>query len=240
MDGQRLRARRRILAAARKCFAEVGYEKATLRMIAAEANSDKSSVIKYFGSKEQLFRECVYWTIPIDELTADAPDQSAENYLRSMLSAWARDPHSPMAVLLRVSMTNKEAADLLRSHITTHSVERVMKHMKGPDPELRAGLFAAMMMGIASGRYLLRIPGLAEAELDDVLRVAAPAIRASSPSRRHRQHRRKAGQNLTCSDAHPARCPADASAASADSHVATVSPRSEGAWRRPGCSPPAR
>ncbi len=173
-----LRARRRILAAARKCFAEVGYEKATLRMIAAEANSDKSSVIKYFGSKEQLFRECVYWTIPIDELTADAPDQSAENYLRSMLSAWARDPHSPMAVLLRVSMTNKEAADLLRSHITTHSVERVMKHMKGPDPELRAGLFAAMMMGIASGRYLLRIPGLAEAELDDVLRVAAPAIRA--------------------------------------------------------------
>lgn len=173
-----LRARRRILEAARKCFAEVGYEKATLRMIAAEADSDKSSIVKYFGNKDQLFRESVYWTIPIDDLTADTPDGSAENYLRAMLSAWAKDPHSPMAVLLRASMTSEDAAELLRSHITTNSVERVLRYMEGPDAELRASLFAAMMMGIASGRYLLRIPGLAEADLDDVLRAAAPSIRA--------------------------------------------------------------
>lgn len=173
-----LRARRRILAAARKCFAEVGYEKATLRMIAAEADSDKSSVVKYFGNKDQLFRESVYWTIPINDLSTGEAGGSAENYLRAMLSAWAKDPHSPMAVLLRASMTSEDAAEILRSHITTQSVEQVLQRMEGPDAELRAGLFAAMMMGIASGRHLLRLPGLAEADLSDVLRVAAPAIRA--------------------------------------------------------------
>ena len=173
-----LRARRRILAAARRCFAEVGYEKATLRMIATEANSDKSSIVKYFGNKEQLFRESVYWTIPIDDLTTSTADNSAENYLRSMLSAWAKDPHSPMAVLLRASMTSEDAAELLREHITTQSVERVLKNLEGPDAHLRAGLFAAIMMGIASGRHILRIPGLAEAKLDDVLRAASPAISA--------------------------------------------------------------
>lgn len=173
-----LRARRRILSAARKCFAEVGYEKATLRMIAAEADSDKSSVVKYFGNKDQLFRESVYWTIPINDLTTDTADASAENYLRAMLSAWAKDPHSPMVVLLKASMTSEDAAEILRSHITTNSIDQVLQHVDGPDAELRAGLFAAMMMGIASGRYLLRLPGLAEADLDDVLQAAAPAIRA--------------------------------------------------------------
>lgn len=172
-----LRARKRILAAARRCFAEVGYERSSLRMIAAEADSDKSSIVKYFGSKDGLFREAVRWTIPIDELTDADAATSAENYLRSMLSAWARDPHSPMAVLLRAGMTSEEAARLLRSHMTAQSAAQVRDHMEGPDADLRAALFSAMMMGIAAGRHVLRLPGLEEADLEDVVRAASPAVR---------------------------------------------------------------
>ena len=51
------RTRRRILETARAVFAEVGYERATIRGIAAAAEVDKSSIIKYFGTKEALFRE---------------------------------------------------------------------------------------------------------------------------------------------------------------------------------------
>ena len=66
-----LRTRRRILDAARGVFAEVGYERATIRGIAAAAGVDKSSVIQYFGTKQALFREAVHWDIPIAELTSD-------------------------------------------------------------------------------------------------------------------------------------------------------------------------
>ena len=44
-----------ILAAARERFAESGFETATIRAIAADANIDPSMVMRYFGNKDQLF-----------------------------------------------------------------------------------------------------------------------------------------------------------------------------------------
>jgi AcrR family transcriptional regulator len=173
------RTRRRILEAARRKFGEVGYERATIRAIAAEAEVDKSSVIQYFGSKHDLFREAVRWDIPIAELTAaDDPAQTVENYVRGMLGAWAADPDSPMAVLLRTSMTSEEAAELLRSHVTAQGVDPVAATVTAGDARLRAALSSAMMMGIASQRYLLRMPDLAAAETEDILRIVVPVFRS--------------------------------------------------------------
>jgi hypothetical protein len=81
----------------------------------------------YFGMKDALFREAVHWDIPTDD-----PRQTVENYLRAMLGAWAADPDSPMAVLLRASMTSEEAADLLRGHITAQAVEPGRSHRAQP------------------------------------------------------------------------------------------------------------
>ena len=83
-----------------------------------------------------------------------------------------------MAVLLCASMTSEEAAGLLRHHITTEVVDPVAATLDGPDAHLRAALTGAMMMGIAAQRYLLKMPSVADADLDDVLRLAGPAIRA--------------------------------------------------------------
>jgi AcrR family transcriptional regulator len=171
------RTRRRILEAARRTFAAVGYERATIRMIAAAASVDKSSVIQYFGTKQHLFREAVHWRIPIEELTTDDPGRTVENYMRGMLGGWAADPDSPMAVLLRTSMTSEEAAELLRRHVTAEAVDRVAATLDDPDARLRAALGGAMMMGIAAQRYLLRMPDLADADLEDILRLAVPVLR---------------------------------------------------------------
>ncbi|MDH6590028.1 AcrR family transcriptional regulator [Streptomyces sp. SAI-133] len=187
------RTRRRILESARRKFAEVGYERATIRAIAAEAGVDKSSVIQYFGSKESLFREAVHWDIPIAELTTDDPGQTVENYLRAMLGAWAADPDSPMAVLLRTSMTSEDAADLLRAHVTGQAIDPVSAQLDGPDARLRAALCGAMMMGIASQRYLLRIPDLANANIEDVLGIVLPLFRSLIDPRDTGQAGRDAG-----------------------------------------------
>ncbi|MFC7615369.1 TetR/AcrR family transcriptional regulator [Actinokineospora soli] len=44
-----------ILTAARERFATDGYERATIRSIAADANIDPSMVMRYYGNKEKLF-----------------------------------------------------------------------------------------------------------------------------------------------------------------------------------------
>ncbi len=172
------RTRRRILTAARRKFAEVGYERATIRAIATEADVDKSSVIQYFGSKQDLFREAVRWQIPHDQLTTGDPGHTVENRLRSMLGTWAADPDSPMAVLLRTSMTSDEAAELLRRRLTTEVTDHIAGTIETPDARLRAALFSAIMMGIAAQRFLLHMPDLAEADVDDIVRIATPLLRS--------------------------------------------------------------
>ncbi len=171
------RTRRRILAAARRKFAEVGYERATIRAIATEADVDKSSVIQYFGCKQDLFREAVRWQIPHDQLTTSDPGHTVENRLRGMLGTWAADPDSPMAVLLRTSMTSDEAAELLRRHLTTEVTDHIAGTIEAPDARLRAALFNAIMMGIAAQRFLLHMPDLAEADVEDIVRIATPLLR---------------------------------------------------------------
>ncbi|OHT84962.1 TetR/AcrR family transcriptional regulator [Mycobacteroides saopaulense] len=172
------RTRQRILSTARRVFAEVGYEKATIRGIAAAADVDKSSVIQYFGSKSNLFREAVHWRVPVDELTVDSPAQTAENYLRGLLSGWAAAPDGPMAVLLRNSMTSEDALELLREQVTDHAVSSVAATIEEPDARLRAALLSAVLMGIASQRYLLRLPDLAAASDEEIVALMAPLLTA--------------------------------------------------------------
>ncbi|WP_262699500.1 MULTISPECIES: TetR/AcrR family transcriptional regulator [Streptomyces] len=171
------RTRRRILVAARRKFAEVGYERATIRAIAAEAEVDKSSVIQYFGSKEALFREAVHWSIPIAELASEDAGQTVENYARGLLNAWVSDPQTPLAVLLRASLTCEDAAELWREQFTAESVGPIAASATAEDARLRAALVSAMLMGIVSERHLLGVSDLAAADVEDVLRLAVPVLR---------------------------------------------------------------
>ena len=134
------RTRQRILLAARKVFAEAGYEKATIRGIAELSGVDKASVIKHFGSKQDLFDEAVQWTVPVDELTT------------------------------------RDALELLRTQVTEQAVTSVAATIDGPDARLRAALLSAVLMGIASQRYLLQYPDLAAASDDDIVRIMAPVL----------------------------------------------------------------
>src|SRR4029450_6848499 len=100
------------------------------------------------------------------------------NLARGMLSAWAADPDSPMAVLLRASMTSEDAAEILRNHITSSATPTLATAIDAPDARLRAALLGAMLMGVASQRYLLQMPDLAEVDIDKLVRLITPALQA--------------------------------------------------------------
>jgi TetR/AcrR family transcriptional regulator, transcriptional repressor of aconitase len=56
-EERRLERREQILAAARRCFAEFGYEGATVAKLEAATGLSRGAIFNYFASKEDLFIE---------------------------------------------------------------------------------------------------------------------------------------------------------------------------------------
>src|SRR2546427_12570160 len=67
---QKGKTKGRILAAAREHFAAYGYERATIRAIAAAAGIDPAMVMRYFGNKERLFAAAAEFDLRLPDLTA--------------------------------------------------------------------------------------------------------------------------------------------------------------------------
>jgi AcrR family transcriptional regulator len=92
MAGQRDRHRRsdqtkaRILKAARRLFSAEGYERSTIRAVAADADIDPSMVMRYFTSKEGLFAAAASFDLDLPDLTgvprSERGRRLAEHYLR--------------------------------------------------------------------------------------------------------------------------------------------------------------
>src|SRR5689334_6853350 len=96
-----------ILAAARQRFAESGYERATIRAIAADANIDPSMVMRYFGNKDQLFAAAAVFDLQLPDLSMAQHDQLGAQLVGYFMDRWERD--EALVVLLRSSTTNVEA-----------------------------------------------------------------------------------------------------------------------------------
>ena len=61
---------------------------------------------------------------------------------------------------------------------STSAIPALAETIDLPDAGLRAALLGAMLMGVASQRYLLRMPDLCEVDTDEILRLIAPLLRA--------------------------------------------------------------
>ncbi|MFJ8025743.1 hypothetical protein [Streptomyces sp. NPDC096311] len=127
--------------------------------------------------KGALFCDALHWTIPITELATDDPARSVENYLRGMFEVWAADPRTPMAMLLRASMTCEDAAELWRERVSAEAIGPIAATVTGDDARLRAALSNAMVTAIASKRLLLNMPDLAAVDVEDILRLVVPVFR---------------------------------------------------------------
>src|SRR3954464_9643653 len=86
--------RNEILRAARRRFAEDGYDRATFRRIAADAGVDPALVVQFFGSEHALFAAAPVSPVTLTELgAAPAADSSASPGLRlaRLLMLWLED-----------------------------------------------------------------------------------------------------------------------------------------------------
>src|SRR3712207_7831244 len=75
-------SRTAILAAARRRFAADGFERTTIRGIAADAGIDPSMVIRYYGSKDGLFAAAADVELHLPDLATVPRDQLGETLVR--------------------------------------------------------------------------------------------------------------------------------------------------------------
>ncbi|HXS87353.1 MAG TPA: helix-turn-helix domain-containing protein, partial [Mycobacterium sp.] len=59
-----------ILAAARRMFADAGYDKTSVRDVAAAAGVDPAMIRHYFGGKAELFRATMGWPFEPAEIAS--------------------------------------------------------------------------------------------------------------------------------------------------------------------------
>ncbi|HUR12890.1 MAG TPA: TetR family transcriptional regulator [Mycobacteriales bacterium] len=178
-EERRRRTEASILDAARALFAEVGFERTTIRGVASRAGVDPALVMQYYGSKDGLFAASAQWFADrkgvASATLADLPAVALSDLLAGM-----EDPELRCAAtaVLRSCLTNESARTVMRDQVMKDRHATVAATIGGPDAELRAGLLGAVMIGTTIARYLLEIPAVAQASPEDIERVLQPVLKA--------------------------------------------------------------
>jgi AcrR family transcriptional regulator len=174
------RTRARILLAARERFAAQGYERTTIRTVAADADIDPSMVMRYFGSKSDLFDAALAIDLRVPDLTAVRPEDLPGLLVRHFLERWESDPaDDALLVLMRSAVTNDHAAKRMHEVFATQ-VAPALASVLGPElAARRAGLVSAQLLGLGLTRYLLRLPAVTSLSRDEIEQALTPAVRAT-------------------------------------------------------------
>jgi len=170
-------ARRAILAAARARFAAEGYERTTERAIAADADIDASMVMRYFGSKEDLFAAAADIDLRLPSLKGVDPNQLGGVLARHFVALWEGSPNDEALIfLLRTAPTHERASERMREIFAQQTSPAISSLLGGVDGPRRAGLAASQLLGLALCRYVLKIEPLASQDPDQLTADIAETI----------------------------------------------------------------
>jgi AcrR family transcriptional regulator len=171
-----------VLAAARAAFAERGYDGASIRAIAGEADVDPALVHHYFGTKNELFLAAVSAPIDPDELLPDvlaAPaDVRGAALVRMVLRVWDGPARPAILALVRSAVNHEWSAKLLREFVLAKVLRRVVGSLDMPaeEREARGALVASQVIGMVMTRYVLRLEPLASASPEQVVAAIGPTV----------------------------------------------------------------
>lgn len=161
-------SRAAVLAAAKRLFAERGYQQVTIRQIAMEASVSPAMVMKVCGTKERLYADA---TPPeVEPLSSDWPSSHIGRELaRRIVERRETGTAEPwlQSLIAALDSPNPAAARAgFRAHYVAHLEGRIGP---GPTSALKAELVAALLIGLAAalrGLRLLEDPAQEEAVID--------------------------------------------------------------------------
>lgn len=168
-----------ILAAARVLFGERGYDKASIRAIAAEARVDPALVHHFFGTKDELFAAAMEFPVDpaamVPRVLAGPREELGERLVRTCLRFWEDPRLQPQFVgVIRSATTSEAGATLLRDFLSAKLFGRLAEPLGVPALNLNAA--AAQIVGVVMLRYVLEMEPMASATEDELVGLLAPAI----------------------------------------------------------------
>ena len=172
--------REAITRAARAQFSEHGYDRTTIRGVAREAGVDPALVIRFYGSKDALFREVMALPPAAAEALeriADGPRETVGRRLAELIVGLLENPETRAIVVgrIRSAVSHPEAAALVRETVT-RDLRRLTSALTDDQPDVRAVLAGTHVVGLALARYVVLVEPLASMPAADVVEYAAPTF----------------------------------------------------------------
>lgn len=173
--------REAILSAAREAFAEHGYDRSSIRAIAAAAEVDPALVHHYFGNKDKLFLAAMESPIDPAEMIAEvveggSVDDLGERLVRTFVRVWDSPAGKPAAAMIRTMVSREWSSRLLREFLLSQILRRIAAAHVITEPDRRFPLVASQMIGLGMARYILKIEPLASAPPEFVVATIAPTV----------------------------------------------------------------
>ena len=168
-----------ILDVATRLFAELGYDRASIRMIAAAADVDPALIRHFFSDKETLFATVVAdRTIIFEQLAASLPGDRAnvgQRVADIYLRLWEQPETRPILLAIaRSATTSDKAATMLRDALA----HRIRSRAGEPDNDQarRLALVGSHLFGLAVARHIIKVPAIVELSHEDLVAQVAPTI----------------------------------------------------------------
>ncbi|MDV3222987.1 TetR/AcrR family transcriptional regulator, partial [Intrasporangium sp.] len=180
--------RERILIAAQELFAARGYDRTTLRAVAARAGCDPALIAYHFGSKKGLFGQVMTLalspTAVLERSLSGDPDTLVTRLLTLVTQAWEHpDAAIPLGRLVEAAMSDEEVLRSFREYIDREIMARLVEFFGGPHATERATAVLTLVIGTIFARYVVRVPAIAQQPADQYLAALAPVSRAATHSR---------------------------------------------------------
>ena len=174
--------REEILDAARDAFAADGFERSSIRRIAADAGVDPALVHHYFGTKDKLFLAAVEAPFNpgemIPQVFSHGRDNIGEHLVRTFIGIWDSPVGNRAAAFLRSAITHPQMSKLVEQFLTTQVIRKGLSELDDQIDyvDLRGGLVASQLLGLALTRYILKVDALVSLSVDELVDLYAPTF----------------------------------------------------------------
>ena len=170
-------SKKAILWAAQAALAQKSYDEVGLREIAQEAKIDPALIIRYFGSKEGLFREVIKTHIHIDSLAGIELAQYPEVLTRLILGNETEIDQRSMLILHR-SAPSEVAGPIIRETLRERLVVPMVARLNSPDAETRVELVLAVLGGLSTGRHVACYSSLVNGDREQLIQLMVPVFQS--------------------------------------------------------------
>ncbi len=173
--------REAIERAARRQFAELGYDRTSVRQVAIEAGVDPGLVTHFHGTKQQLF-------VAVADLPFDPPavlpgllagDPAGAGARLACFVAGVLDTEEGrrrVTGLVRAAASEPAAARMVRERIARELLTPLAAQLGADEPALRASLVAAQMVGLVMARHVVAVEPLASLPAERLADAIAPVL----------------------------------------------------------------